>query len=425
MNKITSITKQEIFDLFENGILEDDVWNIGLEPIKYRYYGRLEIVTFLKRLYNLKSMEIYDLRQENAENEIICHIYNGDYEDNWIFSDERFELFDGSDEIFLDFICEIFHPEVRDEKSNWKLFFETINNLIRNDGYEMFPYKKISGRNVYKWRVYIKEPDFLPFSKRNKMLIENKIIKISIPRTVRDEIYSTIKEYDEIVSLTSKTNFQYNEWISKLILDKISNFYTPQHFVNNAYIVATELKSFLESTSPYCVFDAIEIFCREVIELEKFENKINTIFNLNNMEVYLENKKIHIVQNQIVEINEFMSSKEEGVKILIDEAKEFYNNNQYSYATEKIWDAFERIKTYYYPNLDKKESANRIIEELSSGNEDFKKMLHDEFLFLTSVGNDYRIRHHEKDRIEICNQFQYIYFYNRCLSLVAVILAKL
>ena len=51
MNKITGITRRDIFDLFKKGITEDN-W-LTTETIYYPYYGRFEIVDFLKRLYNL------------------------------------------------------------------------------------------------------------------------------------------------------------------------------------------------------------------------------------------------------------------------------------------------------------------------------------------------------------------------------------
>ena len=51
LNKITGVTRRDIFDLFKNGIKEDN-WLIP-EAIVYPYYGRLDIVEFLKRLYNL------------------------------------------------------------------------------------------------------------------------------------------------------------------------------------------------------------------------------------------------------------------------------------------------------------------------------------------------------------------------------------
>ena len=128
MNKITGVTRRDIFDLFRKGITEDN-WLIT-ENIFYPYYGRFDIVEFLKRLYNLADWESRDSRVDNAEEEIIMHIHNGDYPDDWIFEDERFQLFDGEDNILLNFICEVFHPEVRDENGVWERYLERINALL-------------------------------------------------------------------------------------------------------------------------------------------------------------------------------------------------------------------------------------------------------------------------------------------------------
>lgn len=44
LNKITGVTRRDIFDLFRKGITEDN-W-LSTENIFYPYYGRFEIVDF-------------------------------------------------------------------------------------------------------------------------------------------------------------------------------------------------------------------------------------------------------------------------------------------------------------------------------------------------------------------------------------------
>lgn len=69
LKKITGVTRRDIFDLFKKGIKEDN-W-LTTETIYYPYYGRFEIVDFLKRLYNLADWKSIDSRVDNAEEEII------------------------------------------------------------------------------------------------------------------------------------------------------------------------------------------------------------------------------------------------------------------------------------------------------------------------------------------------------------------
>lgn len=83
-NRITRVTKRDIFDLFNSGIDESN-WLID-EVIYYPYYGRIEEIDFIKRLYDLKNIKSNDDRFDNAEGDIWQHtINNDDYPKNWIF----------------------------------------------------------------------------------------------------------------------------------------------------------------------------------------------------------------------------------------------------------------------------------------------------------------------------------------------------
>ena len=57
---------------------------------------------------------------------------------------------------------------------------------------------------------------------------------------------------------------------------------------------------------------------------------------------------------------------------------------------------------------------------MSGSNADFKTMFETEFKALTNIGNSFRIRHHEKNKIDITDDRQYDYFYKRCLALISV-----
>ena len=113
---------------------------------------------------------------------------------------------------------------------------------------------------------------------------------------------------------------------------------------------------------------------------------------------------------------------EPGLKELLQTAIERHKSpdpSDQKDAVEKIWDAFERLKTYY-TSLDKKHSADKIIDDMASSNQDFIDLFTNEFKALTSIGNNYRIRHHETDKFDITDQKHYDYFFNRCLSLIAL-----
>ncbi len=113
---------------------------------------------------------------------------------------------------------------------------------------------------------------------------------------------------------------------------------------------------------------------------------------------------------------------EEGVKELLQKAILKYKTpgpNARQDAVEKIWDALERLKTYY-TSLDKKASASKIVNDMANGQAKFITLFDDEFKALTAIGNDFRIRHHETNKIDIDDVRHYDYFFNRCLSLIAL-----
>ena len=113
---------------------------------------------------------------------------------------------------------------------------------------------------------------------------------------------------------------------------------------------------------------------------------------------------------------------ESGTRQLLNEAISIHKSpfpNAPRDAAEKIWDALERLKTYY-PALDKKASASKIVNDMAGGQADFATLFDTEFVILTKIGNDFRIRHHETNKIDITDVRHYDYFFNRCLSLIAL-----
>ena len=67
-------------------------------------------------------------------------------------------------------------------------------------------------------------------------------------------------------------------------------------------------------------------------------------------------------------------------------------------ALEKLWDAFERAKTVL-PGKDKKARAKALVAAAAGSTEE-ASILEAEMLALTQIGNDFRIRHHEVNRVQ-------------------------
>jgi hypothetical protein len=430
MNSITEITRREIIELFREGYVEYP-WSRKDEKIFYYYYGRLNEIEFIGKLYHLDKMPSSDVRFKNAREDILQHtINNDDWEFGWIFDDNRFELLKGSDLIFLNFLCAVFHPENRNEKEYWKEYLKKISDLIRTDGYELYESDKISGRIVYSWRKITPAESasgrFIPFSIRKKKEIETRnIILPKIPKKVREEFLDIFRRYNETQNRTTETNWNYSiSTIDALIKEDIREYYIPKAFdFTKKYSETDNLEQFIMNNYPYCVFDAIELFARYNCH-SSFADEVNYLFQNRGFAYKLLGGKIEIAQKSI-QTKEAIG--EAGLKELIEQATLLYNNSNISdkqFAVEKLWDAFERLKTYYAV-LDKKKSVEKIVAGMSNGSDEYKDLFNEEFRKLSDIGNYFRIRHHETNKVDIDDNNYYDYFFQRCFALVDLALKYL
>lgn len=200
----------------------------------------------------------------------------------------------------------------------------------------------------------------------------------------------------------------------------------------------------------FALLDYIEFFaqnCRDVYEGKKhdffnhyhlafgqtdrifksFQQEINGLFETTGLLYRLTDEKIieRIIENSPLtpEIEEnLLQVKEPGTKELLEEAISRYRRpspKDTRVAVEKLWGAFERLKTYY-KDLGKAESASKIVNDIAGGEEQLAKWFDNEFKELSKIGNGCRIRHHERDQLEVTDPRLYDYFFNRCLLLIAL-----
>lgn len=136
MNKITNITRRDIFDTLT---VEGVSWN-----------GRLEETDFLSRLYDLNKIPSTDGRFNDANGDIWQHrVNNNDWDDNWIFSDSRFNLLNCDDASFLQFLCEMLHPIVRNDTTQVSRLHQMFNEYLSNDNFELVEKTRISERPIF------------------------------------------------------------------------------------------------------------------------------------------------------------------------------------------------------------------------------------------------------------------------------------
>lgn len=123
-----------------------------------------------------------------------------------------------------------------------------------------------------------------------------------------------------------------------------------------------------------------------------------------------------------------LNSGDEELDIYIITSIELYNKNYKQSACEIIWDVFERIKTFFYKSdtkYNKRELSEELLKNISDENKEFEEMLRKEFEALTSIGNNFSIRHKEKNQIKIESEDMLDYFYFRCLSLIKLCVSKI
>ena len=159
-NRITEITREAVFDYLEdrhdselNAYVYSQSANFEQPERVFCYTGRRDEIAFLRRLYDLKIVPSSDVMFRTFEEEIRHRTNANKY--GWVFHDARLGLDNGNDEVLLKFLCEMFHPVVRSEKSDWESVLADINDLLKADGYEIYESEKISGRSVYSYRFCI------------------------------------------------------------------------------------------------------------------------------------------------------------------------------------------------------------------------------------------------------------------------------
>lgn len=137
---------------------------------------------------------------------------------------------------------------------------------------------------------------------------------------------------------------------------------------------------------------------------------------------YLETENIQGKKTTHLYYKDEQKTIDEELDKLIQEAKErFHRTSDKEVALVMLWGAFERIKTFYGTN--KRLSAEELINQIST---DFdKSFIEKEFKELTTIGNSYRIRHHEQGKIEIQDIKHIEYLFLRMLALLNLCLENI
>lgn len=163
----------------------------------------------------------------------------------------------------------------------------------------------------------------------------------------------------------------------------------------------------------------------------KFKSDINKIFERNGIVFRLNESgqivRILPIQLDVLVKNYCHSGNDTELNRLIDISINHITKPKIEdrqIAIEKLWDAFERIKTYHGSN--KKQSAENLIKTASEGSEEFELLISEEMLNnLTKIGNNFRIRHHETNKIKLNSGKHIDYLFYRMMSLISLLVSYL
>lgn len=91
-----------------------------------------------------------------------------------------------------------------------------------------------------------------------------------------------------------------------------------------------------------------------------------------------------------------------------------------SEATEKLWDAWERLKSLEVQG-NKRLSVSRLLDQCSPEPE-FRQLLEQEAQQLTAIGNNFHIRHFETDKVALTSAAHNDYLFHRLYALIHLLL---
>lgn len=224
-------------------------------------------------------------------------------------------------------------------------------------------------------------------------------------------------------------NFELAEALRKNLIARATggNFDSKNYqFIRNEFLQEESIKALLPTFIKNCRdIEQFWQFIKEEFSGTGSYGRRRTFINESFQDLlgYLE--EIHILSDK-KSVGLYHKTKvktiDEELDDLITEAKDRFNiPKDKQIALEKLWDAFERIKTYYGTN--KRNSSTALVDKIST---DFDRdFIENEFKILTKIGNDYRIRHHENGKIAIKDIKHIEYLFLRMFALLNLCLENI
>jgi hypothetical protein len=159
---------------------------------------------------------------------------------------------------------------------------------------------------------------------------------------------------------------------------------------------------------------------------EEFRNKINRIFYRNGISYELKSngniiRLAPVIMAETLCDARFQTQDQMLNQMLEDARTKFLSPDEKvrRESLERLWDAWERIKTVLTPD-DKKKSVGLLLDKCADEPK-FRELLEIEATALTAMGNTYLIRHSEVGQIEIKRSVQVDYVFHRLFSFIFLV----
>lgn len=140
--KINAQTRSDLIDWLSSG--------------PYHWSGFEDEDAFLSRLFDLKSLPSTDSRRSQfptAAEDIWQHrVRNTDWEDDWVFSDSRFNIRHADDDLFLRFLVATVHARTRDNPEAAAELVRVYSETLRQHGFEIVESRRVGDTIYYESR---------------------------------------------------------------------------------------------------------------------------------------------------------------------------------------------------------------------------------------------------------------------------------
>jgi AbiJ-like protein len=158
----------------------------------------------------------------------------------------------------------------------------------------------------------------------------------------------------------------------------------------------------------------------------KFEKDINRFFERNGIAFELKDGEVtRIAPTGLQEVlaETVFDTGDSTLDRLLKTAREKFLNRALDVrkeGLEKLWDAWERLKTIE-PGKDKKAQITALLDRATK-EPNYRAVLEAEAMALTKIGNDFMIRHTETNKTEIKGSARVDYLFHRMFALIRLLL---